>query len=64
VCRPDAAQEAGERDALRGSEARESYAAICGVSEISLNRIYREAYDSIPEERRGSEGGVLGSLLP
>ena len=64
VCRPEAARSTGERDALAGREPRESYAAICGVSEAALNQRYREAYEGVPADQRGTGRGLLGRLLP
>jgi hypothetical protein len=56
VCTPVAAQKAGLKDARRGRTLDEGYAEICGVAESSLNKLYREAYDSVPGEQRDERG--------
>jgi hypothetical protein len=62
VCTPEAAQRAGEGDARAGSPPRESYGALCGVAEPSLNGIYTEAYNAVPETER-DEPGFFRRLL-
>jgi len=63
VCKPEAAREAGEEDALAGDPPRESYAAICGVAEPSLNRLYEEGYNGVGEDRRGTRTGFFSRLF-
>jgi hypothetical protein len=62
VCTPEAAREAGTRDARRGRTLNEAYAEICGVAESSLNKVYREAYDGVPAEER-TEGGLFRRIF-
>ena len=62
VCTPEAARRAGENDARGGAAVRESYGAICGVAEPSLNDIYSEAYQAVPEAER-AEPGFFRRLL-
>jgi len=63
VCKPDAAREAGQQDALAGDPPNENYAEICGVAEPSLNRMYREAYDAVDAGSRGSQRSLLPRLF-
>ena len=62
VCTPEAARRAGEDDARSGFPRQESYAKICGVAEPSLNRMYTEAYDAVPEAER-SKPSLLRRIL-
>jgi hypothetical protein len=61
VGRPDAAEAAGRADARSGRQMAENYGQICGVAESSLNKIYRDAYDSVPASER--RPGFLRRLL-
>jgi hypothetical protein len=61
VCTPEAARKAGDGDARAAAPARESYAQICGVAEPSLNGIYTEAYNAVPEAER--KPGLFRRLL-
>jgi len=63
VCKPDAARTAGRDDALSGEPPQESYGAMCGVAETSLNRMYQEAYEAVDEQSRGSQRGLLPRFL-
>jgi hypothetical protein len=56
VCTPEAARSAGESDARAGKPPREGYANICGVAEASLNRMYADAYATVPETERAQQG--------
>jgi hypothetical protein len=63
VCTPEAAERAGLSDARAGRPLNERYAGICTpVSESSLNRAYRNAYDRVPASERHRRG-LLGRLL-
>ena len=54
VCTADAARRAGDLAARSGKEPEESYGRICEAGESGLNRIYQEAYDSVPADERDS----------
>jgi hypothetical protein len=62
LCTPEAARKAGDGDARSGASPRESYGQICGVAEPSLNGIYTEAYNAVPEAER-AEPGFFRRLL-